>query len=224
MAQLAFISDKNRERYLRIIGPIARILGRVGVHPNILSITGLLLGVLAGLFYSQGAFFWAAWIVVLSGICDTLDGQIARQNNKHSTFGAFFDSTLDRYGEMFFFIGLAYYFAGGQSFATVAADPVKGVPCPWTVVLILLTIAGSFMVSYTRARAEGLGVECRGGVMQRPERITLLVIGTLLGSIPVAGPVFIKLTLLLLAISTNGTAIYRIVAAKNRFKRENPVP
>jgi CDP-diacylglycerol--glycerol-3-phosphate 3-phosphatidyltransferase len=80
------------------------------------------------------------------------------------------------------------------------------------------------MVSYTRARAEGLGVECRGGVMQRPERITLLVIGTLLGSIPVAGPVFIKLTLLLLAISTNGTAIYRIVAAKNRFKRENPVP
>ena len=223
MAQLAFISDKNRERYLRIIGPVARVLGRAGVHPNILSITGLLLSVVAGLFYSQGVFFWGAWIVVLSGICDTLDGQIARQNNKHSNFGAFFDSTLDRYGEMFFFLGLAYYFAGGQSVTTAPANPVKGVPCPWTVLLILLTVGGSFMVSYTRARAEGLGVECRGGVMQRPERITLLVIGTLLGAIPVAGPVFIKLTLLLLAISTNVTAVYRIVAVKNRFKRENAV-
>jgi CDP-diacylglycerol--glycerol-3-phosphate 3-phosphatidyltransferase len=223
MAQLAFISEKNRERYLRIIGPVAKILGRAGVHPNILSIIGLLLSVVAGLFFSQGVFFWGAWIVVVSGICDTLDGQIARQNNKNSSFGAFFDSTLDRYGEMFFFLGLAYYFAGGQSFATVPGNPVKGVPCPWTVLLILLTVAGSFMVSYTRARAEGLGVECRGGVMQRPERITLLVIGTLLGAIPVAGPVLIKITLLLLAVSTNVTAVYRMVAVKNQFKRENAV-
>jgi CDP-diacylglycerol--glycerol-3-phosphate 3-phosphatidyltransferase len=223
MAQLAFISEKNRERYLRIIGPVARILGRVGVHPNILSITGLLLSAVAGLFLSQGVFFWGAWIIVLSGICDTLDGQIARQNNKHSRFGAFFDSTLDRYGEMLYFIGLAYYFAGGQSFTTVPANPVRGVPCPWTVLLILLTVAGSFMVSYTRARAEGLGVECRGGVMQRPERITLLVIGTLLGAIPVAGPVLIKITLLLLAVSTNVTAVYRMVVVKNQFKRKNTV-
>jgi CDP-diacylglycerol--glycerol-3-phosphate 3-phosphatidyltransferase len=223
MAQLAFISEKNRERYLRIIGPVARILGRVGVHPNILSITGLLLSAVAGLFLSQGVFFWGAWIIVLSGICDTLDGQIARQNNKHSSFGAFFDSTLDRYGEMLYFIGLAYYFAGGQSFTTVPANPVRGVPCPWTVLLILLTVAGSFMVSYTRARAEGLGVECRGGVMQRPERITLLVIGTLLGAIPVAGPVLIKITLLLLAVSTNVTAVYRMVVVKNQFKRKNTV-
>jgi CDP-diacylglycerol--glycerol-3-phosphate 3-phosphatidyltransferase len=223
MAQLAFISEKNRERYLRIIGPVARILGRVGVHPNILSITGLLLSAVAGLFLSQGVFFWGAWIIVLSGICDTLDGQIARQNNKHSRFGAFFDSTLDRYGEMLYFIGLAYYFAGGQSFTTVPANPGRGVPCPWTVLLILLTVAGSFMVSYTRARAEGLGVECRGGVMQRPERITLLVIGTLLGAIPVAGPVLIKITLLLLAVSTNVTAVYRMVVVKNQFKRKNTV-
>jgi phosphatidylglycerophosphate synthase len=223
MAELAFISEKNRERYLRIISPVGHLLGRAGVHPNILSITGLLLSVVAGLFYSQGFFFWGAWIVVIAGICDTLDGQIARQNNKNSAFGAFFDSTLDRYGDMFFFIGLAYYFAGGQSFSAVHAAAVKGVPSPWTVLVIILTIAGSFMVSYTRARAEGLGVECRGGIMQRPERITLLVIGSLLGSVPVAGLLLIKITLLLLAVSTNVTAIYRIISVKNHFKNENSV-
>jgi len=90
---------------------------------------------------------------------------------------------------------------------------------PWTVLAIIFTIAGSFMVSYTRARAEGLGLECKTGMMQRPERITLLVIGSLLGSIPVAGILLLKLTLLALAISTNLTAAYRIMFIKNRMLR-----
>ncbi|MGD2125062.1 MAG: CDP-alcohol phosphatidyltransferase family protein [Desulfobacteraceae bacterium] len=223
MAQLAFISEKNRERYLKIVGPVGRFLGRAGVHPNILSIAGLVLSLVAGLFYSQGSFFWGAWIVVLAGVCDTLDGQIARQNNKHTAFGAFFDSTLDRYGDMFFFIGLAYYFSGGYSFLHFHGSPIKATPSPGTVIVIVLVMAGSFMVSYTRARAEGLGVECKGGIMQRPERITLLVIGSLLGSIPVMGQLLLKLTLLVLAISVNLTAIYRIILVKNHLKSEDPL-
>jgi CDP-diacylglycerol---glycerol-3-phosphate 3-phosphatidyltransferase len=193
MAQIVFISEKNRERYLSAVGPVGDFFARAGVHPNVLSITGLFFSAAAGLLYSQGFFFWAAWVVLFAGICDTLDGHIARRTNKNSHFGAFFDSTLDRYSDMFLFVGLAYFYAGGHPFSSVKAESQSS---PWTVVVIVLAIAGSFMVSYTRARAEGLGVQCKAGMMQRPERITLLIIGSLLGSIPVVGAVLMKLTLL----------------------------
>ena len=221
MVQFELISQRNRERYFKIVGPVADLFARAGIHPNILSIAGLILSIAAGLIYCHGGFFWAAWVVVLAGICDTLDGSIARQTNKNSDFGAFFDSTLDRYSEMFLFIGLAYYFAGGRPF--LMPLPAGGAPevSPWTVTAIIFAIAGSFMVSYTRARAEGLGVECKAGMMQRPERITLLVLGSLLGSIPAVGIPLLKLVLLALALSTNLTAGYRILFVKNRIFRDD---
>ena len=219
MVSFVFISEKNRARYLRIVDPVGNLFARAGVHPNILSMSGLILSLLAGLLYSQGSFFWAAWVVVLAGTCDTLDGHIARQNNKHSRFGAFFDSTLDRYSDMFLFIGLAYHFAGGQMFLGFAENSAKQETNPWTVLVIILAVAGSFMVSYTRARAEGLGVECKRGLMQRPERIILLIIGSLLGNIPVIGSLLLKLSLLLLAVSTNLTAIYRIIFVRRHLER-----
>jgi len=221
MAPFEFISQKNRERYFRIVGPVANVLARAGIHPNILSIAGFLLSVAAGLIYCHGSFFWAAWVVVLAGICDTLDGTIARQTNKKSDFGAFFDSTLDRYSDMFLFIGLAYYFAGGRAFLMPPQSTGALEVSPWTVTAIIFAIAGSFMVSYTRARAQGLGMECKAGMMQRPERITLLVIGSLLGAIPVIGILLLKLVLLALALSTNLTAAYRIMFIKNRMFRDD---
>jgi CDP-diacylglycerol--glycerol-3-phosphate 3-phosphatidyltransferase len=184
MAQLVFITEKNRERYLKIIRPISDFFARTGVHPNILSVSGLLLSAVAGLLYSHGCFFWAAWVVVFAGICDTLDGQIARQTNKRSVFGAFFDSTLDRYSDMFLLIGLAYHFAGGRVF---------------------------------------LGLNCKGGLLQRPERITLLIIGSLLGSLPAVGAIILKFALLVLAVSANLTAIYRIIFIKNHLFSETQV-
>jgi CDP-diacylglycerol---glycerol-3-phosphate 3-phosphatidyltransferase len=155
--------------------------------------------------------------------CDTLDGHIARNTKSNSLFGAFFDSTffdstLDRYSDMFLFVGLAYYYAGGPSFSSAGA---LGQASPWTVVVIVLAIAGSFMVSYTRARAEGLGVQCKAGMMQRPERITLLILGSLLGSVPIFGAVLMKITLLVLAISVNLTALYRMLYVKNRLTQGN---
>ncbi|MCU0595299.1 MAG: CDP-alcohol phosphatidyltransferase family protein [Desulfobacterota bacterium] len=221
MASFELISTKNRERYFKIVGPIADLFARAGVHPNILSIAGLLLSMAAGLVYGHGSFFWAAWVVVLAGICDTLDGRIARQTNTKSAFGAFFDSTLDRYSDMFLFIGLAYYFAGGRPFLIHLQATGSPEASPWTVMMIILAIAGSFMVSYTRARAEGLGMECKAGMMQRPERIILLIIGSLLGSIPVVGILLLKLVLLTLAVSTNLTAGYRIMFIKNRMLRDD---
>lgn len=147
MASFELISAKNRERYLKIVGPVADLLARAGIHPNILSIAGLLLSVGAGLIYCHGSFFWAAWVVVLAGICDTLDGSIARQTNKKSDFGAFFDSTLDRYSDMFILIGLAYYFAGGRPFLMPLQAGGSPEVSPWTVMAIVFAIAGSFMVS-----------------------------------------------------------------------------
>jgi CDP-diacylglycerol--glycerol-3-phosphate 3-phosphatidyltransferase len=223
MAQLVFISEKNRERYLKIIRPIGDFFARTGVHPNILSVSGLLLSAGAGLLYSHGRFFWAAWVVVFAGICDTLDGQIARQTNKRSVFGAFFDSTLDRYSDMFLLIGLAYHFAGGRVFLGLNGGDAPAESSPWTVLVIILAIAGSFMVSYTRARAEGLGMNCKGGLMQRPERITLLIIGSWLGSLPVVGSIILKFALLVLAVSANLTAIYRIIFIKNHLFSEPQV-
>lgn len=216
MAQIVFISNRNRERYLRVVGPVGNFFARAGVHPNVLSLTGLALSAGAGFLYSQGRFFWAAWVVLLAGICDTLDGHIARQTNKNNPFGAFFDSTLDRYSDMFLFIGLAYYYAGGRP---LSVDEIHGEASPWTVVVIILAIAGSFMVSYTRARAEGLGVQCKAGMMQRPERITLLIIGSLLGSVPVVGALLMKLTLVVLAVSVNLTALYRMYYVRNHVAR-----
>ena len=221
MAPFEFISQRNRERYFKVVGPVADVFARAGIHPNILSIAGLLLSMAAGLIYGHGSFFWAAWVVVLAGICDTLDGSIARQTNKKSDFGAFFDSTLDRYSDMFLFIGLAYYFAGGRPFLMPPGAGEAPEVSPWTVTAILFAVAGSFMVSYTRARAEGLGMECKAGMMQRPERITLLVIGSLLGAVPVIGVLLLKLVLLALAISTNLTAAYRILFIKNRMFRDD---
>ena len=221
MVEFVFLSEKNKERYLKIITPLRKVLTKLGVHPNILSITGLILSVVAGFVYSLGSFFWAAWIVVLAGTCDALDGELARQTGKNSRFGAFFDSALDRYSDGFMLIGMGWYFAGGPVLLGSGGEASVGNQNPWIVVLIILAMVGSFMVSYTRARAEALGVECKVGLMQRPERITLLVIGSLLGSIPVIGLIFVKVTLLILALSTNITAIHRMIHVKNQFLREN---
>lgn len=214
MAQFVFISERNRQRYLSAVGPVGDLFARAGVHPNVLSCVGLLFSAGAGLLYSQGRFFWAAWVVLLAGICDTLDGHIARRAKKNSAFGAFFDSTLDRYSDMFLFVGLAYYYAGGSS---LSSEQPGAQGSPLTVVVIVLAIAGSFMVSYTRARAEGLGVQCKAGMMQRPERVTLLIIGSLLGSIPAIGGYFMRATLVLLALSVNLTALYRMYYVRSRL-------
>jgi CDP-diacylglycerol--glycerol-3-phosphate 3-phosphatidyltransferase len=216
MPQFVFLSERNRQRYLRVVSPIGYALVRNGVHPNALSVLGLLLSVAAGVIYSTGSFFWAGWAVALAGTCDVLDGQIAREGKKSSRFGAFFDSTLDRFGEIFMFLGLAWYFAGGRWSDQAGAD----LDSPWAVFLVVLALAGSLMVSYTKARSEALGVECKVGWMQRPERMTLLIIGSLLGALPVFGVVLMKVTLVLLAVLSNVTAVQRIWHVKEQLLKD----
>jgi CDP-diacylglycerol--glycerol-3-phosphate 3-phosphatidyltransferase len=124
---------------------------------------------------------------------------------------------------MFLYLGLAYYFSGGQPFILPLSGAINNHSSPWTVFVILMAITGSFMVSYTRARAEGLGIDCKVGLMQRPERILLLIIGSLLGVVPKVGPLLLKFALLLLAVSSNITAIHRIVYISKKILKENRV-
>ena len=220
MAEFILINEKIRRGYLKIVTPIGNLLARLGVHPHVISVIGLILSLVSAFIYSAGAFFPGAVVVAISGICDTLDGQLARETGKGSRFGAFFDSTLDRYSDTFIFIGLAWYFTGGTSF--IQGRHAALIPhSPWAVFFVILAIAGSFMVSYSRARAEGLGLDCKVGLMQRPERITVLAVGTALGSIPAIGPKLVIVTLFILAISTHFTAIQRILYIKNQLLREN---
>ncbi len=220
MGEFSFLSNMNRERYLALTGAAADFLARLHVHPNALSLLGLALSGLAALLYGSGFFFWAAWVLVLAGTCDVLDGQIARLAGKTSRFGAFFDSSLDRFSEIIVFLGLAWYFSGGNLSPLLRGMETAGAVSPVAVLFIILAIGGSFMVSYTRARAEGLGLECKVGFMQRPERITLLIIGSLLGSIPGVGLFLMKLTLFLVALLSNFTALQRILHVKYQLSKE----
>jgi CDP-diacylglycerol--glycerol-3-phosphate 3-phosphatidyltransferase len=223
MAKFVLLGEKIRAGYLMIVTPVGNLLVRAGVNPNVLSVAGLVLSLIAALIYSTGSFFWGACMVTLAGICDTLDGQLARETGKESTFGAFFDSTLDRYSDLFILIGLSWHFAGGAAFILGKGAGIDTFHSPLAVLFIILAAAGSFMVSYTRARAEALGLNCDVGLMQRPERITVLAIGTALGAIPVIGGVLIKSTLLILAILTNLTAIQRILYIRSQFFKESKI-
>lgn len=199
----SLISENTQGAFLRIIAPVASILAKAGVHPNFLSVAGLVISAITGVVYARGSFLWGACLLVLAGICDVLDGQIARLTHKASPFGAFLDSCLDRFGEVFVFAGLAWYFSANQA--------------PWTVFFVVLGMGGSLLVSYTRSRAEGLGVDCKVGWMQRPERVTLLAGGSLLGAVPDIGLVLVKGAIVVLAVFSNLTAVQRIRHVRRMF-------
>lgn len=150
--------------------PMGRFLAGVGIEPDHVTWAGLALSGAAGAAVAFGAFLPAFVLLLLGSVADMVDGAIARGGGAATLFGAFLDSTVDRYAELFFFAGVAVYFHRIE---------------PSTVYLLLAVLGagGSFLVSYTRARAEGLGVECAVGLMERPERLILLTVGVLFGAI-----------------------------------------
>ena len=204
MAQLKLLNKHWVAGFDIVIRPIAKLLISLKVHPHVVTFSGLALSVLAFNFYRQGHFFYAGVMVVLAGACDVLDGKLARETNRMTKFGALMDSTIDRYSEILLFLGLAVFFYGKHSHV---------------IYPIIFAIAGSFMVSYIRARAEGLGLECKVGLMQRPERITWLAFGSLLGGIPKYGIYVVIVTIWFIAIFANITVIQRIVFIRNELKR-----
>ena len=201
---------RSQEVYIDLIDPISRALAGARIHPHVLTVTGFILSLAAANFFRIGHFFWAAVAIILAGTCDVLDGRIARASGKGSTYGALFDSTIDRYSEIFIFLGLTWFYY----------DRSRA-----TVLIILLAVAGSMMVSYTRARAEGLGLECRVGLLQRQHRIILLVAGALLGAIPGTRYVAMLAAIWIIAVLANITAVQRVVHIHGQLKkRTSPQP
>tara|TARA_R110002096_G_scaffold86792_1_gene199505 strand:- start:17444 stop:18742 length:1299 start_codon:yes stop_codon:yes gene_type:complete len=169
------IRDKLQQLIYKVINPIVRLLIKIGLTPNMVTLIGLILNITVTAVLIFGAeksnrgdlsyIGWAGALILFAGLFDMLDGQVARLGNKSSTFGALFDSVLDRYSEMILFFGICYYLVAHHYFLSS--------------VFAFLALIGSMMVSYIRARAEGLGVECKGGLMQRPERIVLISISAI---------------------------------------------
>jgi CDP-diacylglycerol--glycerol-3-phosphate 3-phosphatidyltransferase len=158
-----------RSVFQRGMSPLVEFLVRNGVSPNAITTFGTFATVVGGGFYARGHILLAGWIVGLSALCDVLDGQVARRSGRSSVFGAFYDSTLDRVADGAVLGGLAIFFARNgvhHEIPNYMSTPMVSV--------ILLGMIGSFLTSYTRARAEGLGIDAQVGILQRPERIVLL--------------------------------------------------
>jgi CDP-diacylglycerol--glycerol-3-phosphate 3-phosphatidyltransferase len=173
----------------------ARALGRLGLTPNALTVIGSLLTASVGLLIAQGWFVAAGVCLWLFSLTDTLDGALARATNRVSVFGAFLDSVCDRYAEAAVFFGLLWWY---QSAADVLG-----------VALSYAAIIGSLMVSYARARAEGVGLQAAEvGWFQRPERIVLLGVGLLFAPL---SPYVLLAVVAALAILTTVTVLQRVV-------------
>ncbi len=215
MPEYSLLSEKIKEGFVRAMAPFCSFLSGLGVSPNALSLVGLSLSMIAGLIYANGAFFCAGAVLILAGTCDVLDGQMARLTGRISSFGAFLDSAIDRFSELFVFLGLAWHFS------RLSANDPESFLGSVMVLIIILALSGSFMVSYTRARAEGLGVDCKVGWMQRPERIALIILGSLLAGIPVVGQYIMIGTILIIAVLSNYTAVQRIIYVKNQLSGES---
>ena len=205
MSEMKLLSKSWVNGYMTLIEPLAKLLADYKVHPHVLTISGFVLSLLAANFFRLGFVFYAGVVIVLAGTCDVLDGKLARETNRVSKYGALFDSTIDRYSEVIIFMGLAAFFYQRSSYLHL---------------LIILAIAGSFMVSYTRARAEGLGIQCKVGLMQRTERITYLALGSLLGAIPGTNHIFLVAAIWFIAIFANATAIQRMVYIRKQLREK----
>lgn len=174
---------------------LAQLLARLPITPNQVTIAGTLFTFGAALLAGLGHLRGAGVVLAISGTFDILDGALARATKRSYPYGAFLDSTFDRYSECAIYVGMAAYFLD------------RGGPwMRWVVLACLVALAGSFMVSYVRARAQSLGFHCDSGIFARPERVVVTVVGLVIGVWWV-----LALVVVLLAVLTNFTAVQRIL-------------
>lgn len=207
---MSFNLDSLRQPVYRIIQPMCEWLVRVGVHPNAITTMGFLATVSSGYFYHTDHVRWAGFLVLLGGSFDIFDGRVARMSGLASKFGAFYDSVLDRMSEIAMYLGLLSLYTKYQSGPMDLA----------MIYVIMLAAAGSVMVSYTRARAEGLGLDCSVGMMQRAERVVALGGASLFFGLMWDGLV-LSAVIAIVALLTNVTVLQRMVWV---YKRATGVP
>lgn len=186
--------------------PLARLLARLKITPNQVSGAGFVMNVVAALFIARGDLMVAGVIYILAGCLDLMDGTLARVSNRATKFGAFFDSTVDRVSEGVVFAAITYRFAvDGQDLLAA---------------VVVLALLGSLLVSYVRARAEGLGGKCKVGLLTRAERVVLLTLGLIFG--------LLEECIVVLAVLTAVTVVQRVHYVARQFsplpKRDEAAP
>ena len=189
-----------QNRFVNLLTPLIKILSRWGMNPNGFTLAGLIITSMAAAAFIMGYLRLGGLLILLGGLCDAIDGSLARFSNKTSLFGAMFDSAVDRYSEFVMFFGIVVYFIMLKDY------PIS--------VVVFFALCGSIMVSYSRARAESLGFDSMVGMMQRPERIVFLGLGALIH------PLALKIAIWLVAIFANFTALQRIRYAYKQSETE----
>ncbi len=189
---------------VRFFDRVSVFFVRRHIHPNTLTYFGFAAGVGVGLAYLFERPVWALVLILLCGSLDILDGRVAVNSNRKSLFGAILDSSFDRYSEFFIYAGIAYHFRNG-----------------WVVWVVFTAFLGSMMVSYIRARAEGLGIDCRVGMMQRAERLGILFAGTFFGLIFRIYDPALTVVMGLIALVSNVTAVQRMASVRAWEKRNS---
>lgn len=210
------LSEFAKSGFLRVLAPVIDLLIRKGVSPNAITTFGTVATIIGGGFYARGHILLAGWIVGLSAICDLIDVSVARKSGKTSVFGAFYDSTLDRVADGAVLGGLALFFARNG----VHHEIPDYMSTPMVSVL-LLGILGSFLTSYTRARAEGLGIDAQVGMLPRPDRIVLLSAPQAFFGLAMGGWVLMSICVLLtvtawITVVQRVAYVYRVTSAAER--------
>jgi len=185
-----------------ILTRLVRMLTLSGVHPNVLTLIGLVVNGVAAWILSRGEFMYAGVVILGAAVFDLTDGAVARNANKVTRFGGFLDSVMDRYSDLILLTGLLVYYAGINRFGYI--------------VLTAVAMIGSVLISYTRSRAENVIGSCKVGFLERPERIVLMIIGTLFNRM---APV-----LWVIAVLSNLTVIHRIVHTWNETRKLDELP
>lgn len=195
----ASFTDKLRVRFKGLLDPVGAFLNKLGIHPNTMTLLGLVGHLGAAILLAIGQIQWGGLVVLLTAPFDALDGTMARLRGKPSRFGGFLDSVVDRYAELVLLGGLLVYYVRGDQWLPA--------------LLVYVAAAGSTMVSYTRARGEGLGITVKTGLLTRLERY-IVIIACLLLNIPLV-------MVWILAILTNFTALQRILAIRKLTEKDD---
>ncbi|WP_018613290.1 CDP-alcohol phosphatidyltransferase family protein [Segetibacter koreensis] len=232
------LRDRLQKGIYKVIDPLVKGLIKLGLTPNAVTTIGLILNIFVAVIFIVGAeesnrgdLQWVGWagaLVLFAGLFDMLDGQVARLGNMSSIYGALFDSVLDRYSEFVMFLGICYYLVAKHYFISS--------------LFAFIALIGSMMVSYTRARSEGLGIQNKGGLMQRPERVVLVGVSAIACGITahfIGGnyKLFIPgiryhvfetmsvftLPITVMAVLTNITAIKRMIDAKKALEKKEKI-
>lgn len=200
-----------RSRFDVAVAPLARWLNGIGLSPNVVTTVGVVFLATAGWAFATAEVRLGGLLLLLSGLCDALDGKMARASGRATAFGAFYDSTLDRIGESAVFLGIAFFFVAGG---------VPGPLAPWAAASAVVALAAALLVSYARARAEGLGLECKVGIFQRAERVVGLGGPSLLFGAGSQGLILFGVVVLI-ALFSSVTVVQRMVHV-HRLTRSVP--